>query len=213
MEAKLQKIQSELKVPKAQTNDFGHYKYRSTEDIVEALKPILEKHDALLTLTDKMIQLGERYYVEATATISDKADIGRNSAVVAHGYAREEETKKGMDSSQITGAASSYARKYALNGLFLIDDTKDSDATNDGSEAPKAATAARIQPKQLKDISDVLTAAGVAKEDQMKTLANLTMKADLNVREISFLEGAKILDDLMAATPETIKNLSKSEPF
>lgn len=209
MESKLQKIQSELKVPKGQTNSFGGYKYRSTEDIVEALKPILNKHKVTLVLSDELVNIGDRYYIKATANLHDSE--GFNSQT--HGYAREEESKKGMDGSQITGAASSYARKYALNGLFLIDDTKDSDATNDGSEAPKAATAARIQPKQLKDISDVLTAAGVAKEDQMKTLANLTMKADLNVREISFLEGAKILDDLMAATPETIKNLSKSEPF
>jgi len=118
-------IQSELKAPKNQTNNFGGYKYRSAEDILEALKPLLKKYNCYLTLSDELVNIGDRYYIKATATIySEKQQV----SVTA--YAREEESKKGMDGSQISGASSSYSRKYALNGLFLIDDTKDSDATN-----------------------------------------------------------------------------------
>jgi hypothetical protein len=124
---KLVKIQTELKAPKNQTNAFGKYKYRSAEDIVEAAKPILFKYNAALLISDEMVQVGERIYVKATATLI----LDENNIVSVHGWAREEEVKKGMDAAQITGSASSYARKYALNGLFAIDDTKDSDATND----------------------------------------------------------------------------------
>ena len=116
-------IQKELKAPKGQYNSFGKYKYRSAEDILEAVKPICHKHGCLLTLSDTLENVGERYYVKATATITNES--GDTRFVTA--YAREEEEKKGMDSSQITGTASSYARKYALNGLFCIDDTKDAD--------------------------------------------------------------------------------------
>lgn len=122
---KLLGIQQELKAPKGQYNAFGKYNYRSCEDILEALKPLLKKNDCLMTLNDELIQIGERYYVKATATIFDATD-----KIVNTSYAREEETKKGMDGSQITGASSSYARKYCLNGLLLIDDVKDSDYTN-----------------------------------------------------------------------------------
>lgn len=121
MEA-LIKIQNELKAPKGQFNKFGNYKYRSCEDILEALKPLLTKNKCWLLLTDEIIQIGTRIYVKATASIYD----GTLECSVS-GFAREEETKKGMDGSQITGAASSYARKYALNGLFCIDDNKDAD--------------------------------------------------------------------------------------
>ncbi|MCS7317522.1 MAG: ERF family protein [Candidatus Dojkabacteria bacterium] len=125
---KLISIQRELKAPKNQKNNFGGYYYRSCEDILEAVKPLLVKHNLLLTLSDSIEQIDNRIYVKATATITD----GTNTlSVVA--YAREEEVKKGMDASQITGASSSYARKYALNGLFLIDDNKDSDTTNTGN--------------------------------------------------------------------------------
>jgi len=119
-------IQKELKVPKNQVNAFGKYKYRSAEDIIEAAKPICHKHDCGLVITDEVVLIGDRIYVKATAEINAKDD-----SWCAYGYAREEEVKKGMDAAQITGAASSYARKYALNGLFAIDDTKDADATND----------------------------------------------------------------------------------
>jgi hypothetical protein len=118
-------IQSELKAPKNQRNNFGNYQYRSAEDILEALKPLLKAHNCYLTLSDELVNIGDRYYIKATATI-----YSEKTSVSVTAYAREEESKKGMDGSQISGASSSYSRKYSLNGLFLIDDTKDSDATN-----------------------------------------------------------------------------------
>ena len=135
---KLVAVQAALKAPKGQFNKFGGYKYRSCEDILEAVKPLLLEQGLQLTITDEPVEVGGRIYIKATATVTD----GNETAAVS-GYAREAETKKGMDESQITGTASSYARKYALNGLFLIDDTKDADATND-HQKPKAAP----RPKQ-----------------------------------------------------------------
>ena len=128
---KLSNIQAELKVPKNQLNKFGNYKYRSGEDILEAAKPIARKNGAVLTVSDRVNMLGVRYYIEATALLTD---VETKEFIAVTASAREEDTKKGMDSSQITGSASSYARKYALNGLFDIDDTKDSDATNTGED-------------------------------------------------------------------------------
>lgn len=121
-------IQSELKAPKSQFNKFGGYKYRKAEDILEAVKPLLNKQKCTLTITDDIVMVGNRIYVKATATIKNE----KGEFETTTGWAREEETKKGMDGSQITGASSSYARKYALNGLFAIDDNADSDTTNDG---------------------------------------------------------------------------------
>lgn len=129
---KIIKVQSTLKAPKNQRNNFGNYNYRSCEDILEAVKPLLAENGLILTISDEMVMLGNRFYVKAEATITDGENKITNSA-----YAREEETKKGMDASQITGAASSYARKYALNGLFCIDDTKDADATNDHGKSER----------------------------------------------------------------------------
>ena len=123
----LVKIQAELKAPKGQTNNFGKYKYRSAEDIIEAVKPILHKYGTALVVSDEVVQVGDRIYIKATATLLDDTD----NHISVNGWAREEEVKKGMDAAQITGAASSYARKYALNGLFAIDDTKDADANNE----------------------------------------------------------------------------------
>ena len=121
----LAKIQSLVKAPKGQFNKFGNYKYRSCEDIVEAVKLVINPLGFYLTLMDEIVLIGSRVYVKATATLSNG-----EQTYTATAYAREEETKKGMDGAQVTGAASSYARKYALNGLFAIDDTKDADATN-----------------------------------------------------------------------------------
>jgi hypothetical protein len=121
----LNKIQTQLKAPKGQYNSFGKYAYRSCEDILEALKPLLAEYGATLTLSDEIIHVGERYYIKTTATL-----CWEGNERFAVGHAREPESKKGMDESQITGAASSYARKYALNGLFCIDDNKDADYTN-----------------------------------------------------------------------------------
>lgn len=120
-------IQSELKAPKSQFNKFGGYKYRKAEDILEAVKPLLAKQKCTLIITDDVVLIGNRIYVKATATIKNE----KGECETATGWAREEETKKGMDGSQITGASSSYARKYALNGLFAIDDNQDSDAANE----------------------------------------------------------------------------------
>lgn len=146
----LKKIQQELKAPKGQYNSFGKYKYRSAEDILEAVKPLLGKYDALLTLSDEIIEVGGRIYVKATASFQSVDDT-----VFISAYAREPDEKKGMDDSQITGTASSYARKYALNGLFLIDDTKDADTDEyrkqtEGKQAedkPKKTTKKEEQSK------------------------------------------------------------------
>ena len=124
---KLLSVQNMLKAPKSQYNAFGKYNYRNCEDILEAVKPLCKEVKALVYLTDEIVMVGERYYVQAKATF---IDVENDGIVCAIAYAREEETKKGMDGSQVTGASSSYARKYALNGLFDIDDTKDSDTTN-----------------------------------------------------------------------------------
>jgi hypothetical protein len=121
--SKLASIQQTLKAPKGQMNTFGKYKYRSCEDILEAVKPLLG--DLVLTISDDIVEVGGRVYVKATVSLSSGS-----GNVLTTAFARESETKKGMDDSQITGSASSYARKYALNGLFCIDDTKDADATN-----------------------------------------------------------------------------------
>lgn len=128
-------IQQELKAPKGQYNSFGKYKYRSCEDILEAVKPLLRKYNCTLVISDDIVMLGTRFYIKATVTLSNGGET-----VMTTAFAREEEEKKGADSSQITGAASSYARKYALNGLFCIDDNKDSDTTNIGKQPEKKDT-------------------------------------------------------------------------
>jgi hypothetical protein len=134
--SKLASVQSELKVPKDLYNNFGRYNYRSAEGILEALKPLLKKNGLALKLSDEVVQIGSRFYVMATATVTD-VETGLSTDVTA--YAREDESKKGMDGSQISGTASSYARKYALNGLFLIDDSKDAD-TDEYHKQQSAAT-------------------------------------------------------------------------
>lgn len=149
----LVQIQAELKAPKNQRNNFGGYNYRSAEDILEAAKKVLFKYNCYLTLTDHIEMVGNRVYVVATATITNSE--GKSISTTA--YAREAEVKKGQDESQITGSASSYARKYALNGLFSIDDTKDADATNThGKEAEKPAPQPKVKGKEdvLKEVAE-----------------------------------------------------------
>lgn len=125
---KLMNIQEKLNVPKNQLNKFGGYNFRSCEDILEAVKPLLKENKLALQISDEIVPLGDRYYVRATATLVDVENPNEEIKSIKNvGYAREEENKKGMDASQVTGATSSYARKYALNGLFCIDDTKDPD--------------------------------------------------------------------------------------
>lgn len=136
---KLATIQEKLKAEKSQYNSFGKYKYRSCEDILKAVKPLLKETATTLTLSDELSNIGERYYIKATARLCDGSNLIETTA-----YAREEDTKKGMDGSQITGTASSYARKYALCGLFAIDDGIDSDKTNTGS----AKTRKTVEPTQ-----------------------------------------------------------------
>jgi hypothetical protein len=155
---KLLKIQSELKAPKGQYNSFGKYKYRSCENILEAVKPLLKKQNMTLILVDELQQIGERYYIKATATI---IDIETSEKLNISAFAREEETKKGMDGSQITGASSSYARKYALNGLFLIDDNADSDITNKVGE---------ITEEEILKLFETATKAGYSKATIFKQI-------------------------------------------
>jgi len=133
--AKLNLIQSQLRAPKGQFNSFGNFKYRSLEDVVEAVKPLLTQHGLSLTLSDTVKLIGDRFYIEATATLVnvDQPD----QRIVTTALARESLEKKGMDSSQITGATSSYARKYALNAVFIIDDTKDADSQNNDFSTPQ----------------------------------------------------------------------------
>lgn len=152
--AKLAAVQAALKAPKGQYNSFGKYKYRSCEDIVESVKPLLKQNGLLLTMTDEIEHIGDRFYVKAIATVIDIED---GSMVMVSASAREEDGKKGMDGSQVTGASSSYARKYALNGMFAIDDTKDSDATNvgDGHQPEQKAHANRQPANQ--DLPDKAT--------------------------------------------------------
>lgn len=153
-------IQSHLKAPKNQFNKFGGYRYRSCEDIMEALKPLLLERNCILTVCDDIIQVGDRVYVKATATLTTSEGVQYSNTA----FAREAESKKGMDESQVTGTASSYARKYALNGLFCIDDTKDADALNTSKEY--------TEPQQKSQTADV--AQAIAEVSSAKTIDEIT---------------------------------------
>ena len=148
--------QAELKAPKGQFNNFGKYKYRSAEDILEAVKPINLKHGLLLTITDDIKNIGDRYYINATATLSD---VDSDEGISVKAFAREPLNKKGQDESQITGTASSYARKYALNGLYLIDDTKDADTDEhriaQDNVKPATKTQMTTLTKLAKDVAEL----------------------------------------------------------
>lgn len=170
MISKVAQIQAKLKAPKGQMNKFGGYKYRSCEDILEAVKPLLG--DLVLTISDDIVAVGDRVYVKATATLSD----GEHT-MSATAFAREAETKKGMDEAQITGSASSYARKYALNGLFCIDDTKDADATNDHG-------------KQVKTIDD----------DQAEIIYDLIEKTNTDIEKFLKAFNVSCVEDLGEAS-------------
>jgi hypothetical protein len=158
---KLIAIQSNLKAPKSQYNSFGKYYFRSAEDVLEALKPLLKENGCTLVMSDEIICVADRVYVEAIATLSDGKDSISTTA-----FAREEEAKKGMDGAQITGAASSYARKYALNGLFCIDDTKDPDATNKhGKDEPEPTPKPIAKPTPKSDIEQAKKALELCKDN------------------------------------------------
>ena len=189
--SKLLQLQSQIKVPKGQYNDFGKYKYRSCEDILEAAKPILAELGMTLVLNDEVVNIGDRYYVKAQAILRGTQFPNDMSEYVVTAYAREDETRKGMDGSQITGSASSYARKYALNGLFLIDDTKDADATNDHGKGepekkeppkqpapppapPAPETPAEPKPRtaaQAKTINEIVELIGLSDKDRDRYIA------------------------------------------
>lgn len=162
-------IQHKLKAPKGQYNSFGKYNYRSCEDILEGVKPLLKEHNLALLIDDEIVQIGERYYVKATAKITDGREI-----VSATAYAREPDTKKGMDESQITGATSSYARKYALNALLCIDDTKDAD-TMDNSKKPVQQTQETVYNWQT--LKARATQGGIS-EDELKHYLKETLKVN-----------------------------------
>ena len=167
---KLAAVQRELKAPKGQFNSFGKYKYRSCEDILEALKPVLGKHGCAVTLSDEVVQVGERFYIRATASIMD-CESGERAFNTA--FAREDADKKGMDGSQITGTAISYARKYALNGLFLIDDTKDAD-----TDAYHEQTSGE-KPKEDPKIAAAKAKANEVKRMLVKIMGDKTAAAQL----------------------------------
>lgn len=142
-------IQSELKAPKSQFNNFGKYKYRNCEDILEAVKPLLKKENCFLTISDEVKEIGTNFYVQATATITNSEGL----QISVNAQAGIDILKKGMDISQCYGSSSSYARKYALNGLFLIDDTKDADSSNDGNDDTLLQWKAEINKcKSLEDL-------------------------------------------------------------
>ncbi len=168
----LSKIQSELKAPKGQYNKFGKYAYRNLEDIQEALKPILAKHHYSIVINDAIELIGDRYYIKATISLYDD-----NMALVTHSsaYAREALSQKGMSESQITGTASSYARKYAMNALFAIDDTKDDDSI----EAPKVVM---INDAQMKLVNTLITVKGVDRT-MVQTAYNVTSLKDLTAAQ------------------------------
>lgn len=174
---KLAKVQAELKAPKGQFNSFGKYHYRSQEDILEAVKPILSRQGMTINLTDDIVLVGERYYVKSTATVSDGTDT-----ISVTAFAREPSEKKGMDESQITGTASSYARKYALNGLFAIDDTKDSDA----EEQPKTTIEKREATPLPKQPTNKLDEALIKEASSLKIdLNKVATYLKKNVQELT----------------------------
>ena len=159
---KLMGLQTELKAPKNQRNNFGNYNYRSCEDILEAVKPLLDKYKVAIVIKDDIVLVGDRFYVKATATLID-SETGET--VEASAFARESAEKRGMDSSQVTGATSSYARKYALNGLFAIDDNKDADSVNThGKETIKVNMTPALSEAQLKRLYAIGNKAGIKKE-------------------------------------------------
>lgn len=175
---KLLDIQQKLNAPKSQRNNFGNYNYRSCEDILEAVKPLLKENKCILKISDEIVQLGNRYYIKATVTIKD-TETGDSDCT--YGLAREEETKKGMDGSQITGASSSYARKYALNGLFCIDDNKDSDSTNThGKDNKKGSTS--LTDAQVKRLYALASKAGY---DNKKIVEMVKAKYKKDIKQLT----------------------------
>ena len=195
---KLMLVQSKLKAPKNQYNSFGKYSYRSCEDILEGLKPLLNEVEAIITLNDEVVNIGERFYIKAIATF---IDIATGEKVEVSALAREDETKKGMDLAQVTGSVSSYARKYALNGLFAIDDTKDTDSTNkhDKDKSSNVTnlntenkwTNAKLTDSQIKRLYAIAYKKGIAAD---KVKEQVLKKFNKDVKDLTKTEYDKVCE-------------------
>ena len=196
---KLLNIQRDLKAPKSQYNSFGKYNYRNCEDILEAVKPLCAREGACLTISDEVVQIGERYYIKATATLYDSKTSEEINHVTA--YAREEAEKKGMDGSQVTGAASSYARKYALNGLFDIDDTKDADSDEKSEQPVKSGNTGAKAAKPGKETSEAKNTPK-SYADALKA----AMEMEISIKGVNHKIGEMSQEQLLY-----IKNNAKSE--
>ena len=209
---KLSAVQAELKAPKGQYNSFGKYKYRSCEDILEAVKPLCAANKAIVMLSDRIEQIGDRYYIKAFVTFRD---LESEAEIVSTAYAREDESKKGMDGSQVTGATSSYARKYALNGLFCIDDTKDADT----DEMQRQTTQRRQQAQEINNptAADVarIAAETAAQLGTVKMIDNQqaariqTLAKEKNILGAEILKRYKV-DSLSKLTSEQAEHCIKS---
>ena len=194
---KLIAIQRKIKAPKNQRNDFGNYNYRSAEDILNAVKPLLQEQALALLISDRVIQIGDRVYIEATVTLLDTD----NNKLECTALAREQPSKKGMDSMQLTGATSSYARKYALNGLFAIDDTKDSDSTNDHGQQPQPKPKTKPKPpaKASKEaIAEIRHLLSKFINAEMKEKSILNWYKISNMRQLNKKQAYQIIGKLNA---------------
>lgn len=205
----LNTLQTELKAPKGQFNKFGGYSYRSCEDILEAVKPLLKKTGAVITVSDEITAIANRVYVKATATLRYGEETLENSA-----YAREAETKKGMDESQVTGAASSYARKYALNGLLCIDDNKDADATNThgkDEETPLPAKKQKPVEKKAEPETPECLLKLQAFREKIKNVPDLSIDLTKkeNIAKVQFVNSLK--DELKKAGYDDAADLLEKE--
>lgn len=214
---KLIAVQKELNVPKDRKNTFGGFNYRSAEDILEKAKPICHKHGLLLVVTDKIAAHENRYYIQAIAKVTD----GEN-AIEASGFAREAETKKGMDESQITGATSSYARKYALNGLFAIDDTKDADTDEHHHQtqpqtAPQPTQSTRtektgeVSDGQVKFIMSLLSQLGAQSDEDKKELLKETTGEE-SIKSLTKRRATEVIDVLKSHQADQDIDLGE-QPF
>lgn len=192
---KLLEIQTELKAPKSQYNAFGKYNYRNCEDILEALKPLLAKVKATVVITDEIVNIAQRFYVKATVRL---INVENEEVIETSAYAREPENKKGLDESQITGSTSSYARKYALNAMFAIDDTKDSDYAPDSNS--KTATAPKNKPLSKETQEEInrriMEYAKLSKIPVSEITAELTKVVKKELREINEVEAKMIVSYL-----------------
>lgn len=214
---KLNFIQSELKAPKSNYNSFGNYNYRSCEDILEAVKPLCKKYRALLTLTDDIVVIADRVYVKAKAILRDLDDY--NIAIEVQAFAREPLEKKGMDSSQVTGTASSYARKYALNGLFNIDDTKDADTneyqkqTKDENNKQQKKTTKNVD-KLKANITDIEKSMNFGKYKEktwIEVYAEDKAYLENLVKNCKSDEGKKVYSNLIKQVSDSFISVSDEE--